>query len=501
MQWLATGKQMQEIDNRAIVDFGVPGQNLMEAASAFAARVGTDLCPRGPVTVIAGPGNNGGDGWGCARHLAARGRPVKVITSVDSEELQGDAAVQQKIYDSLGLPWEKYKDPGQFEGALLVDALLGTGFEGEPRRRVAEIIDAVNASPAKVLAIDIPSGLPASLTTAAWPVVRADATATFGLAKAGLYTSLGRQAAGEIFIDPIGLPALLLEGTNLLLNDESNAARGLPHRPPDSHKGSFGHGLLVAGSRGMSGAALLAGNASLRTGIGLLTIACPSEIQPLLAANIWEALTLPVPSSAQGEFSPEAAAQVPLDKFSAAAIGPGCKAGPGTRALVGRLLKSNLPLVVDADALNVLAPGIPRRDTATIASPHPGEMARLLGCTVSEVLADPLEICRRGARSWGCVVVLKGATTCIAEPSGKAALNITGTTGLATGGSGDILTGLILGLLAQNVEPFAAAAGGAWLLGRASELALKETGSASQLPRDVLAALAKAITLLDEHKA
>lgn len=500
MQWLATGKQMQEIDKRAIVDFGIPGQNLMEAASAFAARIGADLCPLDPVTVIAGSGNNGGDGWGCARHLAARGRNVKVITSVDPEELQGDAAIQQKIYDSLGLPWEKYKEPGQIEGALLVDALLGTGFEGEPRRKAAEIIDAINARAATVLAIDVPSGLPASFTPAAWPVVRADRTATFGLAKAGLYTSLGRQVAGKIYVDPIGLPAPLLEGTNLLLNDESNAACGLPPRPLDSHKGSFGHGLLAAGSRGMSGAALLAGNGSLRTGIGLLTIACPSEIQPLLAANIWEALTLPVPTSAQGEFSPEAAAQIPLDKFSAAAIGPGCRASAGTRAVVGRLLKSNLPLVVDADALNVLAPGIPRREATTVASPHPGEMARLLGCTVSEVLADPLEICRRGARSWGCVVVLKGATTCIAEPSGKAALNVTGTTGLATGGSGDILTGLILGLLAQNVEPFAAACSGTWLLGRASELAVQKTGSASQLPRDVLAALPKAVTLLSSFR-
>lgn len=491
---------MQDIDRKAIVDFGIPGQNLMEAASAFCASVARDLCLHGPITVVTGSGNNGGDGWGCARHLAAGGRQVKVVTSIDPEELHGDAAIQQKIYDSLGLPWEKYRDQSQVAGTLIIDALLGTGFEGEPRRKAIEIINAINAADAKVLAVDIPSGLPAGFAAAAWPVVRAAATATFGLAKAGLYSSLGRQTAGRIYIDAIGLPGPLLEGTDLFLNDGAFVARALPPRPLNSHKGSFGHGLLAAGSRGMSGAALLAGNGALRAGIGLLTIASPSEIQPLLAANIWEALTLPVPSSAQGEFSPEAAAQVPLDKFSAAAIGPGCRVCPGTRAMVGRLLKSNLPLVLDADALNVLAPGIPRREAAVVACPHPGEMARLLGCTVSEVLADPLEICRRGARAWGCIVLLKGATTCIASPTGMTALNATGTPGLATGGSGDILTGLILGLLSQNVEPFAAACGGAWLLGRGSELALSKAGVAAQLPRDVLASLPEAVALLYSQK-
>lgn len=497
MQWLASGRQMREIDQRAIVDFGVPGQNLMEAASTFAAHIAAGLSPRGPVVVVTGAGNNGGDGWGIARHLAARSYQVKVVTGTDPDALQGDAAIQYRIYDSFGLAWEKYQGPGQLaEYALIVDALLGTGIQGEPRGTAAEIIAAINSSPGAVLAVDIPSGLPAEFVPPAGPVVQAMATATFGLAKAGLYTPAGRQAAGKIYIDPIGLPAPLLQGTDLVINDGPYAARGLPQRKLDSHKGSFGHGLLAAGSRGMSGAAMLAGTAALRSGIGLLTIACPSEIQPLLAANIWEALTLPVPSSAQGEFSPEAAAQVPLGKFSAAAIGPGCRVCPGTRALAGRLLKSDLPLAIDADALNVMTQGIPRREAPTIVSPHPGEMSRLLACTVQEVLADPLGICRRAARAWGCVVILKGSTTCIAEPAGMAALNVTGTSGLATGGSGDILTGLVLGLLAQNTEPFAAACAAAWLLGTASELAAREDGSASQLPRDVLAALPPAVNLL-----
>lgn len=497
MHWLASGEQMREIDRRAIEEFGLPGQNLMEAASAFAASILVEFQPQGQVVVVAGSGNNGGDGWGIARHLAARSLAVKVVTSTNPEQLQGDAAMQFQAYDSLDLPWEKYQDPSQLSDcAVIVDALLGTGIKGGAQGVAADIIAAINGSSGSVLAVDIPSGLPAEFIPPTGPVVQADATATFGLAKAGHYTAAGRQAAGTVYINPIGLPGTLLQKTGLVLNDKCHAAKGLPLRNLDSHKGNFGHGLLAAGSRGMSGAAMLAGTAALRSGIGLLTIASPSEIQPLVAANIWEAITLPMPSSAQGEFSPEAAAQVPLNKFSAAAIGPGCRVCPGTRALAGRLLKSELPLVIDADGLNVLAPGIPRRESPTIVTPHPGEMARLLACTVQDVLADPLEICRRGAKAWGCVVVLKGATTCISGPTGDAALNITGTPGLATGGSGDILTGLILGLLTQKAEPFTAACTAAWLLGTASELAARETGIVSQLPRDVLLALPKAIESL-----
>lgn len=497
MQWLVDGDQMRGIERQANDECGLPGQNLMEAASAFTARIALGFFPRGPVTVVAGAGNNGGDGWGIARHLAAGADDVKVITAVDPKGLSGDAAAQFQIFDKISGNWERYAKPSQlFGSALIIDALLGTGLKGKPRKEMAEIIAAINSCQGLVLAVDLPSGLPAGFFSPQGPVVQANATATFGLAKAGLFTPAGRLASGRLFTDPIGLPAFLLKDTGLVLNSGSFAARGLVRRSSGSHKGTFGHGLLAAGSQGMSGAALLAGNAALRSGIGLLTIACPTAIQPLIAANIWEALTLPVTSSEQGGFSEQAAAELPLDRFSAAAVGPGCRDCPGTKALVGGLLKSDLPLVIDADGLNVLAPGIPLRTAPTVATPHPGEMARLLACTVDEVLADPLACCRKGAKSWGSVVILKGATSCIADPSGAAALNITGTAGLATGGSGDILTGLVLGLLAQGTEAFPAACAAAWLLGKASELAAHSQGNASQLPRDVLSALPKAMDML-----
>ncbi|MGI6365537.1 MAG: NAD(P)H-hydrate dehydratase [Bacillota bacterium] len=498
MIYLADGEQMRNIDRQAMAEYAVPGLLLMEAASSFAARIALEVFrPQGPVVVVAGGGNNGGDGWGAARHLAAAGRSVKVVTSVDPAELQGDAAAQFALYQGYGLPWEMYRGREQFAHcALILDALLGTGVKGAPRGQAAEIIAAINSAPAPVLAVDIPSGLPAGCLPAAGEVVQAEATATFGLAKAGLYTPAGRRAAGTVFVDAIGLPPQLLADTGLVLNDAANAARGLPRRPPDSHKGSFGHGLLVAGSRGMAGAAILAGNSALRSGIGLLTIACPHPLNATIQGSLWEALSLPLPSTEAGTFAPEAAQDLDLEKYSAAAIGPGCRVCPGTAALAERLIRSPLPLVLDADALNTLAPGIPVRDYPTVISPHPGEMARLLACNTEDILANPLDTCRRAARQWGCTVILKGASSYISDPRGNAAVNITGTHGLATGGSGDILTGLLLGLLAQGAEPFAAACTATWLLGTASELA--ETASlASQLPRDVLAQIGLALARLE----
>lgn len=497
MKWLADGEQMRNIDKRAMEEYGIPGQLLMEAASSFVARVAMAEClHQGPIVVVAGGGNNGGDGWGAARHLSSAGRAVTVVSSVDPGELQGDAGLQFKLYDSCCLPWERYTGPQQFRDcALLVDALLGTGVSGAPRGQAAEIIAAINAAPAQVLAVDIPSGLPAGNVFPGGEVVRAMATATFGLAKAGLYTPAGRQVAGQIFLDPIGLPYQLLGDTGLVLNDSTHAAGGLPRRSMDSHKGSFGHGLLVAGSRGMSGAAILAGNSALRSGIGLLTVACPTEVDAIIQANLWEALSLPLAGEGGG-LTPQGAEDVDLGNFKAAAIGPGCRVCPGTKAWTQRLIQSQLPLVLDADALNSLAPGIPRRDYPTIISPHPGEMARLMGNNIEDVLADPLETCRRAARQWGCTVILKGASSYIASPQGQAAVNITGTHGLATGGSGDILTGLLLGLVAQGVESFAAACTATWLLGKASEMAGQDSVT-SQLPRDVLDKIGCAIAQLE----
>lgn len=488
MMWLATAQQMRDADRKAMAE-GVPGLVLMEAASAAAARAAAAMAPPGSrVVVVTGAGSNGGDGWGAARHLAARGLAVQVVTSADPKTLAKDAAIQFNACCGSGIKWQLWQGEPLPAADLVVDALLGTGVEGQPRSPAAELIEAINSHPAPVLAVDIPSGLPADGQRPLGPVVQAAATVTFGLAKVGLFSGAGQAAAGSVDVDPIGMPEFLLRDTGVFLNTRERAATGLPRRHPDSHKGTYGHGLLVAGSRGMSGAAMLAAEAALRSGIGLLTVACPRGINPVIEGALWEGLTLPLPETDQGTL---AAAGVDalaerLAGCQAAAAGPGLGKDSQARAHLEVLLAADVPLVVDADGLNLLAPGIPRRKAPLIVSPHPGEMARLLGNTSDEVLADPLNTARQAAQRWQCVVVLKGSTTWVASPTGLTAVNVAGTDGLATGGSGDCLTGLMLGLLAQGADAFAAACSATWLLGRASELAAKKLGTAGQLPRDVL---------------
>lgn len=495
--WLTTAEQMRAADRKAMA-MGLPGLALMEAAAAAAARAAQKMIvPGGRVVVVAGGGNNGGDGWGAARHLAARGMRVQVISSADPNSLAGAALSQFQACTASGVKWELWQGSLP-EADLVVDALLGTGTEGAPRPPADELIGAINQHQAPVLAVDIPSGLPADGQPPSGPVVKAATTVTFGLAKVGLYSSGGRTHAGTVIVDPIGLPPSLMKDTGIFLNTREQAAAALPKRCSDSHKGTYGHGLLVAGSRGMSGAAMLAGEAALRSGAGLLTIACPQGINPVVEGGLWEALTLPLPETDQGTLAAAAAdALTPLrGKFTAAAVGPGLGNNGDVRPCIELLLASDLPLAVDADGLNLLAPGIPTRSAPLVISPHPGEMARLLGNTSGEVLADPLVIARGAAREWQCVVVLKEASTWVASPAGPVAVNVTGTDGLATGGSGDCLTGLVLGLLAQGSDAFAAACAATWLLGRASELAAACLGTAGQMPRDVLKYIPRALVEL-----
>lgn len=494
MTWLATGEQMRQADARAMAEYSLPGSLLMEAASVFTAQVARAMA-QGNICIIAGGGNNAGDGWGAARHLAAMGSSVLVLSIPDPADLAGDAALQFRAASAAGVPWQQWQGRIPSSFCLLVDALLGTGSKGAPRGEYQKAIAAINSYPAKVLAVDIPSGLPTDTQRVQWEVVKAEATATFGLAKLGLYTPAGRRAAGQIHISPVGLPQELIRSTGQILNTAKCAARGLPNRRYDSHKGSYGHGLLVAGSRGMSGAAMLAASSALKSGIGLLTCACPRGINSVLEANLWEALTLPLAETVEGFIAGGGANQLEpfLAKFAAAAVGPGLGLSAHSRDVVDLLVASDLPLIIDADALNHLAPGIPKRQRATVVTPHPGEMARLLGNTIEAVVSDPLTVARDAARAWQCVVILKGCTSYVASPEGTVAVSITGTDGLATGGSGDVLSGLLLGLISQGAGPFAAACAATWLLGRASELAEPELGTASQLPRDILTYLPLAI--------
>ncbi len=498
--WLSTAEQMREIDRRAM-EAGIPGVALMEAAGIFAAGVAeTMLDRRGLIIVVCGPGNNGGDGWVVARHLAARGHGVLVISVVDPRKLQGEASGQFQAARGAGIKWQRWQQGKLPEAVLIVDALLGTGAEGAPRSPMDEVIRDINEHSAPVLALDIPSGLPADGQPPNWPVIKADATATFGLAKVGLFAGAGLTHAGVVHVDPIGITSELLNETGIMLNTDKHAARGLPARRRNSHKGDYGHGLLLAGSKGMSGAALLAGEAALRSGLGLLSVAAPEDTAAIVTGSLAEALTVPLPQTDSGA---ACCAGCELDerikRCAAAAAGPGLGTDKATLPCIQALLASDLPLVLDADALNLLAPGLPARSASLVVTPHPGEMARLLGTEIDLVTANPLAAASRAADEWKCVVVLKGAVSWIAQPGGPVVVNTTGNDGLATGGSGDVLTGLLLGLMAQKVPAFPAAVTACWLLGRSAELAKEKLGTASQLPSDAINFLPAAWRQLAEH--
>ncbi len=497
---LSTAGQMRKTDRRAM-ETGIPGLALMEAAGVFAANVAeTITAGQGRIVVACGSGNNGGDGWVVARHLAARGHEVLVLSVVPPDKLGGDAACQFLAARGAGVNWQAWQQQAIPEADLLVDALLGTGVDGAPRPPLDKLIQAINGHSAPVLALDIPSGLPSDGQPPGWPVVKAKATATFGLAKVGLFAAAGLANAGRVHVDPIGIAPQLMGETGIMLNTEENAARGLPARRRNSHKGSYGHGLLLAGSRGMSGAALLAGEAALRSGLGLLSVAAPQDTAAIVTGHLAEALTIPLAQTESGAACCEGGELAgKIGGCSAAAAGPGLGQDRAVLPCIQELVDSDLPLVLDADGLNLLAPGIPVREAPLVITPHPGEMSRLLGVDVERVVADPLNVVARAAEKWNCVVVLKGAVSWIAQPGGPVVVSAVGSEGLATGGSGDVLTGLLLGLLSQKVPAFSAAAAACWLMGRSSELAKHTLGTASQLPRDVIGFLPAAWLELAEQ--
>jgi NAD(P)H-hydrate epimerase len=524
---VVTAAEMGEIDRRATEEYGIPGLVLMENAGLkvfdCVRRVLGGVDGK-RVVVLAGKGNNGGDGLVAARHLLQNGARVKVLFNGDPAEAAGDAGVNLEIWKRLGQRLHLLQDRNAVQllqlallpADLVVDALFGTGFRGEVRDRARKAIEAVNESGKPVVAVDIPSGVEADTGAVRGPAVQATHTVTFGLPKLGLVLEPGAGRTGELHVVDISLPRPLLEaeaeGGRYLLTPA--LVRGwLPPRGVEAHKGRFGHVLVAAGSRGMSGAAVLAARAAAYAGAGLVTLAVPRGIQAVAAGLQPELMTLGLPETGAGTLSRAAREQIEefLPRVSVLALGPGLSAHPETVELVRELLPGvRVPCVLDADGLNAFAagegeagrshvgapagapvaesfpPGGFREKPDLVLTPHPGEMARLLGLKgAAEVQADRLGVTERTAAAWRCTVVLKGARTLVAEP-GRTYINPTGNPGMATGGTGDVLTGMIAGLLAQGLEPGLAAAAGTFLHGRAGDLAAAERGQASLLAGNLL---------------
>ena len=504
---LATAEEMRELDRQTIQEVGIPGVVLMENAGRGAA----ELIRRryGPkprrVAVLAGRGNNGGDGFVIARYLRGWGWPVEVFLFAERGRVGGDARVNLEIWLKLGGHLRDVPSEEAFEAAkddiaraeLVVDALLGTGLNSEVRGLLRGVIEFVNELGRPVVAVDIPSGLDASTGHILGVAVKADLTPTFGLAKVGQVLHPGVELVGELEVVDIGIPPEVVRGAGLrtaLLGPEELDCRPLGPRPRDSHKGTYGHLLVVAGSPGKTGAAAMASEAALRAGAGLVTLAIPLSLNPILEVKLTEVMTEPVPEE-EGTFSSKSIPRLSalLDGKTALALGPGIGTREGTKEAVLELLrKVQIPVVIDADGLNCLVGKLhvlKECEAPVVITPHPGEMGRLLGISARQVQEDRLQVARRFATEYRCVVVLKGARTVVASSDGRAFINPTGNPGMASGGTGDVLTGVIGGFLAQGVEPLEAAKLAVYLHGLAGDLVARELGEVSLVATDLLEAL------------
>jgi NAD(P)H-hydrate epimerase len=518
---LATAEQMRHIDSVATREYAVPGVVLMENAGrhveGVVAALAAEIGPGTRVLVIAGKGNNGGDGFVVARHLRNRGIDVRVCLLPRGTELVGDAALNYEMAVKLGVPIVEPADAETIAAQLdrtdiVVDAILGTGIHGEVTGPARVAIETLQDFAGLIVSVDIPSGIDADTGAVCGAAVRADITVTFGLAKTGLCQAPGSGHAGQVEVVDISLPRPLLESETLrtFLTESSDAAAKLPPRWGSMHKGDAGRVFVIAGSEGMTGAAAMSSEAAHRSGAGLVTVGVPRSLNDILECKITEVMSLPLPETEERCFS--RAALEPALKFAngceVAAIGPGLGTHPETRAFVREFVRDyEKPLVIDADGLNAFADGaggpglIAARDAATVITPHPGELARLFAGapsaphwagSIAAIQANRVEAAREAAGHLDCVVVLKGAGTVIADPSGQAWINSTGNEGMAKGGSGDVLTGIIAGLLAGGATPLDAAIAGVYYHGLAGDLAAAELGARGMIAGDILRFLPKA---------
>ncbi len=509
---------MREIDRRAIEDLGVPGLILMENAGLAVVKEierNFDDLTHLKVTIFAGKGNNGGDGFVIARQLLNRGADAAVYLACHKEDVTGDAKVNLDILLAMEGRVKELTEPKHLKNfklrfmhsTVIVDALLGTGLTSEPRGMYGDIIDVMNRSGRWTVAVDVPSGLDSDSGQVPGKCVDADVTVTFGLPKIGLLTTPASNHAGRVVIGDISFPPQVIEEapSSIFMIEQEDVTCILPDRTPDSNKGDFGHLVLACGSTRLRGAAILAGAGALRMGVGLVTVAgCNSVIDSAIASTP-EIMAYPLAETESGSIAEES-----VDRFiefadgkSSALLGCGLTTDESTvRFVRGVARQLDIPLVIDADGLNCIGEQseiIRQRAAPTVITPHPGEMARLAGMTVAEVQAGRIETAVNYAETNGCVVVLKGAGSVIATQKGTVYINNTGNHGLATGGAGDVLAGMIGSLLAQGVSADYAAVAAVYLHGLCADKYAETHDPRSFLPSDILRLLPEVLTSLEKH--
>ena len=509
--------QMREADRRTIADLRVPSLELMEHAgrqvvSAIESRW-PSLPGGGRIAVVCGKGNNGGDGFVAARVLAARGAAVQACLAAPPAEIGGDAAVNLSALRRAGVPVVDVSSPSEWEAVradlggcdLVIDALFGTGLTRPVAGRWRSIVGDLGGSGAPVLSIDLPSGLSADTPEVIGEAVAADLTVTLGAPKLPLLLDPAAAGAGAVVVADIGIPAVVVDalaGPRVTVITRAWAREQMPRRRRDTHKGDYGRVLVAAGSTGKTGAAGLAGLGALRSGAGLVTVATPHACQPTVAALAPEYMTLGLDHDGGGLVGAAAAGAVLAERCDVLAVGPGLGRGAGVARFVRELVdRAPVPMVLDADALNVFA-GDPaglrgRPDRGVVVTPHAGEMGRLIGRPAEHVAAHRLDVARDLAVEQGVFVVLKGSRTLVATPAGAVWINVTGNPGMATGGVGDVLTGVLAAWMAQLPDVETACGLGVCLHGLAGDLATAEQGRAGLIASDLALHLGPALLTLE----
>ena len=500
---LATAKQMRNIDREAEEVYGIPGILLMENAGLKVAShvMEADSSCSKNICIICGKGNNGGDGFTAARHIYLKNRNITVFLVGSVESLKGDALINYNIADEMGIPVKSITgeddltqlSEGVRKSDIVVDALLGTGTKGVVSGLYREVIDIINEYSSYVISVDIPSGIDADSGKILGAGVNADVTVTLVLPKTGLYTYPGANLAGRVFVEDISTPPVLVEklDTDTWVLDNKDIEVLFPVRNKNSNKGNYGRVYIAAGSMGMMGAAAMCTLSALRCGAGLVELGVPSCIQSQVAPLVMEAMVTPL-CDEDGMISISAQDGIikSIKKASSFAIGPGISQNGSLLSILERIVKeSDIPGVIDADGLNLLSQNIDLligHSCPLVLTPHPGEMARLIKSDVEYVQNNRIECAREFSVKYKAVTVLKGAGTVIASYNGNVFLNPTGNPGMAKGGSGDVLTGMIASFMAQGIDPFEAAKSAVYIHGLAGDLALKNKGECGMKAGDII---------------
>lgn len=507
-------ESMRAVDRRAIEEWGFPSTVLMEnAALGVVEAVAAEYAEADRVLIFCGPGNNGGDGLAVARHLDLRGYAVGVVLVGWSKNRSEDADLQLGFCRRAGLAIAEIDSEEDLRAAawedaaadLWIDALFGTGLSRPLEGLFAELARRLSDGPVPVVAVDLPSGLDASRGEPIGPAVDADLTVALAAPKRAHVFAPAAESCGRVVVSDLGIPEVLLaeapgDPLSLLVGDELAAYLLVP-RPTD-HKGRFGHCLIVAGSRGKAGAAILAARAAVASGAGLVTVGVPAPLVDLVDGASLESMSLPLAADRSGALSVDAASEslAALEGKQALAIGPGLGTRGTTATAVRELVATaRVPMVIDADGLNVLAGELEllrEREHPTVLTPHPGEAARLFDLPAEEILGSRIEFVRDKASELGVVLVLKGHQTLVGTPTGEVFVNSTGSPAMASGGSGDVLTGMIGALLAQRYDAVVAACLGVFLHGLAGDLAAETNGLEGTRASDVIDALPRAFRSL-----